>query len=155
MVRLHSIVDLCIMHLKVNPCRPGEIRLHTDIVLVTYNSTNLTNNAIAPDYQFDATSPWAYAVDPSTAEFKFAEPDGSLPSPIFQEGRPPVSITVSACRIEWALAGDTFVDVPPQNATCVGEEEKITLTPYGVSPCVRPLLLLALNLSCAGDQAED
>lgn len=101
---------------------------------VTFNTTKLTDNQYAPDLQLDATSPWAYAIDPSTAEFITNTPDDNkLPSPIFDNGLPPVSILVSACRIDWATAGDAWVEVPPQNATCKGDTEKITLTPYGVS----------------------
>lgn len=82
--------------------------------------------------QLDPAADWAFAIDPST--FKFTNTGATdLPSPIFDEGLPPVSITVEGCAIEWGTAGDLFADVPPQSPSCTGDRETITLTPYGVS----------------------
>ncbi|KAK0436044.1 uncharacterized protein EV420DRAFT_1623533 [Desarmillaria tabescens] len=122
-----------------------ESRLHGAVALhrgplhyalnVTFNKTIIKANTIEPrasDYEFEATSPWAYAIDPSTAQYVYASPaDGVLPSPIFDKGSPPGSITVSACSIEWGLAGATFVNVPPTKLRCIGSVETIVLKPYG------------------------
>lgn len=89
---------------------------------------------LAVDLEFDATGTWQYAIDTSTLVFKNTPPaSGSLPSPVYDTGLPPLSITVLACQIEWDLAGDTFADSPPANATCTGPATNITLWPYGVS----------------------
>lgn len=106
------------------------------VYLVTFNKTVIKANTVEPraaDYELDATSAWAYAIDPSTAKYVYTPPAGGvLPSPIFDEGLPPGSITVSACSIKWGLAGDTFVNVPPTKPKCIGGVETIVLNPYGV-----------------------
>ncbi|KAK0450414.1 uncharacterized protein EV420DRAFT_753695 [Desarmillaria tabescens] len=122
-----------------------ESRLHGAVALhrgplhyaldINFNKTVIKANAVEPraaDYELDATSAWAYAIDPSTAKYVYAPPaNGVLPSPIFDEGLPPGSITVSACSINWGLAGDTFVSVPPTKPRCIGSVETIVLNPYG------------------------
>ncbi|PBK71367.1 hypothetical protein ARMSODRAFT_911237 [Armillaria solidipes] len=122
-----------------------ESRLHGAVALhrgplhyaldITFNKTIIKANTVEPraaDYELDATSAWTYAIDPSTAKYVYAPPAGGvLPSPIFDEGLPPGSITVSACSIKWGLAGDTFVNVPPTKPKCTGSVETIVLNPYG------------------------
>ncbi|KIJ65204.1 hypothetical protein HYDPIDRAFT_88757 [Hydnomerulius pinastri MD-312] len=89
---------------------------------------------LAVDLQFLSTDSWNYAIDPSTLTFHSNEPSsGQLPSPIFDAGLPPLTITATACLIEWNLAGQTFVDPPPQNPTCTGTQTNITLWPYGAT----------------------
>ncbi|KIY73670.1 hypothetical protein CYLTODRAFT_416702 [Cylindrobasidium torrendii FP15055 ss-10] len=130
---------------------PAEIvteeRLHNAIAVhrgplnyaldITFDRTIIKNNTNEPrasDYEFAATSDWSYAIDPSTLEYSYTEPDGGiLPSPIFDEGKPLGIITVMACPIEWELAGDTFVKPPPESPECIGDFEKIALTPYGAT----------------------
>lgn len=101
------------------------------------NQTILAQNADEPravDLQFKATAPWQYAIDPSTLEFNSgSQQDGTLPSPIFDSGLPPNTISVSACLIEWSIAGDTFASDPPENVSCTGNITQITLWPLGVS----------------------
>lgn len=95
----------------------------------------LTRNSqqpLAVDLEFDATATWQYAIDPATLQFHTTSPT-SLPSPIFDSGKSPLSITVTACRIDWAIAGDTFAAPPPTNPACTGGNTTLTLTPLGVS----------------------
>lgn len=91
------------------------------------------NESLAVDLELDATNAWEYAIDPSTLVFH-ANPlaNGTLPSPIFDFGLSPYTITATACPINWTLAGDTFVASPPQNPVCTGAPVNITLSPYGV-----------------------
>ena len=101
------------------------------------NQTIIKQNALQPlatDLQFEATAAWQYAIDPSTLKFNPCVPpaNGELPSPIFDSGLPPNTISVLACPIEWAEAGDTFASSPPENVTCTGEAKEITLWPLGV-----------------------
>lgn len=90
---------------------------------------------LAVDLQFEATTSWQFAIDPSTLEFHNNPPaNGALPSPIFDYGLPPFSMTVTACPITWPVAGDTFASSPPQSpVTCVGDNQTIVLRPFGVS----------------------
>ncbi|KAF9029687.1 hypothetical protein BDZ89DRAFT_1065159 [Hymenopellis radicata] len=71
----------------------------------------------AVDLQLDPVGAWQYAIDPSTAEYHYDSTSESkaLPSPIWESGRPPVSISVLACLIDWPLAGDMFPADPPEN----------------------------------------
>lgn len=87
---------------------------------------------LAVDLEFDATGAWQYAIDPSTFQFHTTSV-GSLPSPIFDSGKSPLSITITACPINWATAGDTFASSPPTNPSCTGRNTTLTLTPFGVS----------------------
>ncbi|KAJ3821652.1 hypothetical protein F5880DRAFT_1721306 [Lentinula raphanica] len=98
----------------------------------------------AVDLQMEPTGAWEYAIDSDTATMAFhneAELDlespwtdsYSLPSPIFDSGKPPVRITVNACSIEWPLAGDMFITSPPEHPRCIGEERMIQLTPFGAT----------------------
>ncbi|CAA7269913.1 unnamed protein product [Cyclocybe aegerita] len=88
---------------------------------------------LAVDLQFDATAPWQYAIDPATLEFVPDTPAATLPSPIFDSGKPPLSITVSACPVSWPIAGDTFAASPPTNPACTGSARTIKLTPFGAT----------------------
>ncbi|KAI0642095.1 hypothetical protein C8Q79DRAFT_1013969 [Trametes meyenii] len=89
---------------------------------------------LAVDLEFDATDAWQYAIDPSTLTFHGSTPaGGSLPSPVFDAGKPPFTITASACPIDWEVAGDTFAASPPTNPACTGAATNITLWPFGAT----------------------
>ncbi|KAI0331651.1 hypothetical protein GY45DRAFT_598326 [Cubamyces sp. BRFM 1775] len=90
---------------------------------------------LAVDLEFDATESWAFALgDPTTFVFNAGVPEGgNLPSPIFDSGLPPFTITASACPIDWAVAGDTFAASPPENPACTGPVANITLWPFGAT----------------------
>ncbi len=92
---------------------------------------------LAVDLEFDATDAWQYAIDPATLTFHGASPKGgSLPSPVFDSGLPPFTITATACQVAWGVAGDTFAAAPPTNPACTGPATNITLWPFGVSGSV-------------------
>lgn len=99
------------------------------------SSRVLQQNAQQPmavDLQFDATEPWQYAIDTSSLRFHYTPPAaGRLPSPVFDSGLPPTSISALACEIDWAVAGDTFASPPPTNPKCIGPAKNITLWPFG------------------------
>lgn len=105
------------------------------------SQTTLATNAqqsMAVDLEYDATGTWQYAIDPSTLAFSNDAHDGeSLPSPIFDSSLPPLKISVTACTIDWALAGDTYPVDPPANPSCTGSSTTINLWPYGVSLVLR------------------
>lgn len=91
-------------------------------------------NANAVDLQYDATESWQYAIDPTTLQFVNKGVSGALPSPIFDYGLSPLSITVKACLITWPVAGDTYAAAPPENPVCAipQNQRNITLWPFGV-----------------------
>lgn len=88
----------------------------------------------AVDLQYDPTAAWQYAIDPTTARFVNTPPSsGRLPSPIFDFGQSPVTITVTACPISWPIAGVQYAAPPPTSPACTGTARTIVLNPYGVS----------------------
>ncbi|OSD04868.1 hypothetical protein PYCCODRAFT_1363452 [Trametes coccinea BRFM310] len=90
---------------------------------------------LAKDLEFDATATWQLALgDPKTFVFNGGAPEGgNLPSPVFDSGLPPFTITAQACPIEWGVAGDTFAASPPENPECAGPVQNITLWPFGAT----------------------
>ncbi|PSR82587.1 hypothetical protein PHLCEN_2v6020 [Hermanssonia centrifuga] len=89
---------------------------------------------MAIDLEFDSATAWQYAIDSSTLRFNSETPaSGQLPSPIFDSGLPPFTITATACPINWTVAGDTFAASPPTNPACTGAATNITLWPFGAT----------------------
>ncbi|RDX48142.1 hypothetical protein OH76DRAFT_1352774 [Lentinus brumalis] len=119
----------------------GSVAVHRGPLHYAYDISRsekvLTANAQEPravDLEFDATGRWQYAIDPDTLTFHGSTPSGGkLPSPVFDSGLPPFTITATACPIDWQVAGDTFAAVPPTNPTCTGEATNITLWPFGAT----------------------
>ncbi|KAI0351383.1 hypothetical protein OH77DRAFT_951052 [Trametes cingulata] len=119
----------------------GSVAVHRGPLHYAYDIARsqkvLAQNAqqpLAVDLEFDATAPWQYAIDPSSLTFHRGSPvGGKLPSPIFDSGLPPYTITATACPIDWAVAGDTFAAAPPTNPACTGPATNITLWPYGAT----------------------
>jgi len=104
---------------------------------ISRNQTLLVQNTeqpLAVDLQFLPTEEWQYAIDVSTLTFhNNPPPSGQLPTPIFDAGLPPYTITVLACPIQWNLAGSNFVTSPPVDPTCTGGAKSVTLWPYGAT----------------------
>ncbi|KAJ7270086.1 hypothetical protein B0H12DRAFT_824168 [Mycena haematopus] len=88
----------------------------------------------AVDMEFTPQGAWQFAIDPSTLAFtNTPPPSGVLPSPIYDAGLPPFTLSVSACPIDWPIAGDMFAAQPPENPTCLGVFRNITLWPFGAA----------------------
>ncbi|KAJ7876089.1 hypothetical protein B0H14DRAFT_2714547 [Mycena olivaceomarginata] len=88
----------------------------------------------AVDLEFLPEGAWQFAINPSTLAFaNTPPPSGVLPSPIYDAGLPPFTLTVSACPIDWPVAGDMFAEPPPENPTCLGAFRNITLWPFGAA----------------------
>lgn len=112
----------------------GPLHYAFDISRTQKTLTANSAQPLAADYEFDASGDWKYAIDPSTLVFHNTPPaSGKLPSPVYDAGLPPFTITARACLVDWNLAGDTFADSPPSNPSCTGPATNITLWPYGVS----------------------
>jgi len=90
---------------------------------------------LAVDLEFDATGEWQWAIDPKTLQVHLPDPSSlpSIPSPIFDSGQSPLSISVTACPIQWMTAGSTFATSPPTNPSCTGANTTLSLMPLGVS----------------------
>ncbi|KAI0705252.1 hypothetical protein BC835DRAFT_1410156 [Cytidiella melzeri] len=103
---------------------------------IARSQKTLSRNAqqpLAVDLEFNAATAWQYAIDPSTLTFHPGEASSTLPSPIFDFGLPPFTISVMACPIEWDVAGDTFAASPPSNPVCTGPTKNISLSPFGAT----------------------
>ncbi|KAJ4495985.1 hypothetical protein C8J55DRAFT_495449 [Lentinula edodes] len=112
----------------------GPLHYAFDIPRTSKILTQNGEQPLAKDLEFDASTAWEYAIDPSTLQFVNKPPaSGTLPSPIFDSGLPPLSMTVTACSIDWPVAGSTFAASPPTKPTCTGAQKTITLTPYGAT----------------------
>jgi hypothetical protein len=87
--------------------------------------------AEARDWTITPRSPWAIAIDPSTLRFyAFPNRDEELPSPIWEENAPPVTIAALACEIDWDISAG-YAASPPVNRSCIGRAFMIGLAPYG------------------------
>lgn len=120
--------------------------------LVAYSTTTLPaspqagSETRATEFEFDATSEWRYAIDPSTAKFTPGDAPSELPSPLWESGKSPFTLSIEGCVIDWDTAGDTFASVPPQSPVqCADGQERTTLSlaPYGVS------LLFSMFTGCS------
>ncbi|KAK2767021.1 hypothetical protein FQN54_006338 [Arachnomyces sp. PD_36] len=87
----------------------------------------------ALEFMITPTTPWAFAIDPSTVRFNAAPQNlTDLPNPVWGEGAPPVSITAKVCEIEWEMAGEMPLEPPlPDNRKCTSDPYEIDLVPYG------------------------
>jgi len=88
----------------------------------------------ANDWSIFPREPWNVAIDVSSLKFyeynnRYAE---HLPHPIWDEDRPPVSISALACKIDWQLK-DGYAPNPPLTGgrNCTGRAFPVELRPYG------------------------
>ena len=87
----------------------------------------------AKDYVFTNTTEWNVAIDPATVTYDAGR--GSLPSPVFEDGALPMSMTAKGCLIDWpmffgAVPGSP---IPKKDRKCLGNSFDVTLRPYGSS----------------------
>ncbi|KAJ6628514.1 hypothetical protein B0H10DRAFT_2173316 [Mycena sp. CBHHK59/15] len=100
---------------------------HSTTVLATN-----AQNANATDLEFVVDVGWAYAVDPTTLTFHAnANPGKALPAPVFDSQQPPVTITATACPIDWTTKSGSADDPPSSPATCTGNTFEFIYWPYG------------------------
>jgi hypothetical protein len=80
------------------------------------------------------TAPWELAIDPST--IKFVDKTATttvLPQYIWAPDSPPVSMTVTACQIEWGLVNGTAAPPPASPVACTGDEFQAKLVPFAAA----------------------
>jgi hypothetical protein len=111
----------------------GPLHYAFDIPRTQKVLTKNAQQALAVDLEFDASASWQYAIDPATLKFNAGTNPTTLPSPIFDSGKPSLSISVTACPITWATAGSTFAASPPTSPACTGAATTIKLSPYGAT----------------------
>lgn len=83
----------------------------------------------AADLRMMPAGPWQYAIDPSTVRYE--QTTQQLQSPVFDYDGSSNALLVSACLVEWKVAGETFAGPPPKNPECMGPVETLRLIPYG------------------------
>jgi hypothetical protein len=102
-------------------------------------TTSSSNYAGAPSdavqYEWDPTSPWNYAIDPTTLTYNAGSlsSNDSLPNPIWTLNAPPVTISAMVCQIDWSLTDDGYAPNPPLpgSRNCTGDPFEVQLVPYG------------------------
>ncbi|KAJ6589974.1 hypothetical protein DFH09DRAFT_1425522 [Mycena vulgaris] len=131
-----------LLHIATPENRPhGSIAIHRGPLNYAFDiprhEKQLAAHPLEPravDMEFLPAAAWQLAIDPATLAFAHAPPaDGVLPSPIYDAGRPPVTLSVAACPIDWPVAGDMFAAPPPENPACLGAFHNITLWPFGAA----------------------
>lgn len=86
------------------------------------------------DHVLEPTSPWKYAIDPSTISVETtAQGNHSLPNPVFTRNGPPISLRVDAYPIDWPVEMDT-ASLPPLNTSVHASDKiRLKLIPYGAA----------------------
>ncbi|KAH9826563.1 Beta-L-arabinofuranosidase [Teratosphaeria destructans] len=94
--------------------------------------------AQSKDWQYQNTSAWNYAIDPSTLVYvgpNSTLADYGLDTPIWSPGAPPGYITAQGCLIDWPMAFDGSVPGYPPTGDArkclgVGDVALLKLVPY-------------------------
>ncbi|KAF8901377.1 hypothetical protein CPB84DRAFT_1815219 [Gymnopilus junonius] len=77
------------------------------------------------------TTEWRLAIDPSTIEVNDSSTKiSSMPYYAWAPGAQPVSMTATACQIEWGLVSGTASAPPLSPNECMGETFKVKLVPF-------------------------
>ncbi|KAH8655429.1 hypothetical protein BX600DRAFT_515250 [Xylariales sp. PMI_506] len=88
----------------------------------------------ARDYVLEPTSPWQFAIDPSSIKVMADRPDtAKLPNPVFTRDGPPTALVVDAYPISWAQDKGT-AGLPPTNPTVdANTKTTLRLIPFGAA----------------------
>ncbi|KAF9564203.1 hypothetical protein CPC08DRAFT_273104 [Agrocybe pediades] len=80
------------------------------------------------------TSEWRLAIDPSTIKVNDQSTHiSSMPYYAWAPGAQPVSMSATACQIEWDLVSGTASAPPMSPNTCVGEPVQVKLVPFAAA----------------------
>ncbi|KAF5385626.1 hypothetical protein D9757_005544 [Collybiopsis confluens] len=80
------------------------------------------------------TSEWRLAIDPKTIKFvDKTHTTTVLPQYIWAPDSQPVSMTVSACQIEWGLVNGTAAPPPASPVACAGDKFEAKLVPFAAA----------------------
>ncbi|KAF9054831.1 hypothetical protein BJ165DRAFT_1399979 [Panaeolus papilionaceus] len=86
------------------------------------------------DHKLLPTTEWRVAIDPSTIQvIDNSASTSTMPYYAWAPGSPPVSMSVSACQINWGLTKSTASAPPVSPNACVGKVFKAKLVPFGAA----------------------
>jgi hypothetical protein len=92
--------------------------------------TKLRDHGPVSDWQVTSEAPWNFGLDPEASLALHRHARASTP---FTRRAPPVSITVGARPVaNWSQTSN-YADPPPQDAVAGGDEQLLTLIPYGAA----------------------
>lgn len=85
------------------------------------------------DYTYMNATEWNVAIDTSTISYDAGS--GDLPSPVFEDGALPMSMSAKGCLIDWPLflGAVPGSPIPKNDRKCLGDSFDVTLRPYGSS----------------------
>ncbi|KAJ7512670.1 hypothetical protein B0H11DRAFT_3400 [Mycena galericulata] len=111
----------------LTPVRPAPT-ITTRLIVPTQYDNHTHDNTLLP------TSEWSLAIDPSTLviDDKSATTE-STPYYAWAPGSSPVTMTATACKIEWGLTLGTASAPPTSPNTCIGEHFTVKLVPFGAA----------------------
>ncbi|KAJ4481886.1 hypothetical protein J3R30DRAFT_3669016 [Lentinula aciculospora] len=80
------------------------------------------------------TSEWRLAIDPSTIKIvDKTDTTTILPQYIWAPDSQPISMTVTACQIEWGLVNGTAAPPPASPNICIGDQFQAKLVPFAAA----------------------
>ncbi|KAL0951819.1 hypothetical protein HGRIS_008485 [Hohenbuehelia grisea] len=86
------------------------------------------------DHTLHATVEWRVAIDPHTITVNDASAHTkSMPFYAWAPGAQPVTLTASACQIEWGIVKGVAAPPPQSPVSCVGAPFKVKLAPFGAA----------------------
>ncbi|KAF9054822.1 hypothetical protein BJ165DRAFT_1382530 [Panaeolus papilionaceus] len=86
------------------------------------------------DHTLLPTTEWRVAIDPSTIEvLDTSTKTSAMPFYAWAPNAQPVSMSVTACQINWGLENGTAAAPPPSPNKCVGKLFKAKLVPFGAA----------------------
>ncbi|KAJ7196912.1 hypothetical protein C8J57DRAFT_1419137 [Mycena rebaudengoi] len=113
---------------------------HDDTVAAGLRSAQAVNDYITPfdnhthDHFMNATSEWRLAIDPSTIVVSDkSATTKSIPFFAWAPGSQPVTMTASACQVEWGTSLGTASAPPTSPVACQGKITKVKLVPFAAA----------------------
>jgi hypothetical protein len=120
----------------------GSLLYALDIGQTEASTTPDVQNApsISGTVFYNSSQPWNIAIDPSTLQYhpgytnsnESADPESTLPNPLWAYQAPPSYITAKGCQISWPLFHNYPAPVPlPGARNCTSDPVDVVLRPYG------------------------
>jgi hypothetical protein len=87
----------------------------------------------AHDFTFLPTTEWRLAIDPKTITVHDKSAGAKMPFHAWAVGSQPVTMSATACQIEWGIEKGTAAPPPTSPNACVGPKFNVTLAPFGAA----------------------